>query len=543
MKKALRVVAAIAAPVPIVAGIVLASAAHANTTSQPDAQPLVVVPHNVNPAVVNSTRMGDLAASATMSLAVSLKLHDTAGLRQFLTQVADPASPRYHHYLTPAEFTAEYGPTTDDVARVADFLTSGGLRVDDVSQNRQVLDVTGTVGQLDSAFATHLGRYREGQREFYANDSAPTMPSDVADVVQGISGLDNHAVRHAYAVPNDSNRVPDAVNGFTPDQLRTAYDTSSLGTGAGRTVALWEFDGYQAPNVAGYDQQFGITAAAPRTVSVDGANFDAAPGNGQGEVELDIELVQAMAPAANTLVYEAPNSDQGQVDMANQIVSEDRVSVTSISWGQCEAASSPAAITSTDNALRQGAAEGISFYAASGDNGSDDCGNGGQGVDYPASDPNVSGAGGTSLATGAGGTYQSETAWSGSGGGLSQVFDTPAYQQDVSGRRAVPDVALDADPNTGYAIFSAGRWEVFGGTSCAAPMWAGLTALLDAKRGSNLGNGNPMFYSIAHGANAGSAFHDITSGGNGGFTAGQGFDDVTGLGSFDGAGLAGALGG
>ncbi|HEY3607044.1 MAG TPA: S53 family peptidase, partial [Pseudonocardiaceae bacterium] len=310
----------------------------------------------------------------------------------------------------------------------------------------------------------------------------------------------------------------------------------------GQTVALWEFDGYQASNIATYDSEFGINAPTPQTVSVDGANFDASPGQGQGEVELDIEIVQAMANAANTLVYEAPNSDQGQIDLANQIASEDRVSVTSISWGACETASSAATISSTDNALAQGAAEGISFYVASGDSGSDDCQDGSTAVDSPASDPNVSGVGGTSLSTDGAGNYQSETAWSGSGGGLSTVFGTPSYQNDPSGQRSVPDVSSNADPNTGYAIFSAGQWQVFGGTSCAAPMWAGFTALYDGNRGVRLGNGNPLFYSIGNGPSYGSAFQDITSGSNGGFNAGPGYDAVTGWGTYNGAGLAAALG-
>lgn len=197
MKKALRILAAVAAPVPSVAGIVLANSANAaNTNSQAGARPLVAVLHNVNPAVANSTRMGDMSASDEMSLAVSLKPHDEAGLRQLLAQVGDP---------TPARFMARYGPSE----------------------------------------------------------------ADVASVVQGISGLDDHAVRHSYAVPRTQpNARQQAVNGFTPTQLRTA--------------------------------------PAPRTVSVDGANFDQQPG--QGQVELDVELVQAVAPAANTLAYEAPNS-------------------------------------------------------------------------------------------------------------------------------------------------------------------------------------------------------------------------------------------
>ncbi|HEX3649555.1 MAG TPA: S53 family peptidase [Pseudonocardiaceae bacterium] len=541
MRKALRVVAAVVAPVPIAAGIVFATTANATGSA---AAPMVAVPHNVNAAVAGSTRTGDLAANHRMSFAVSLKLHDEAGLHRFLAQVGDRSSPLYHHYLTPAQFTARYGPSTADVAKVSDYLRSAGLKVTHVSGNRQVVDASGSAATVNKAFATRIDTYRQGTRTFYANASAPSLPSDVAGVVAGISGLDNHAVRHPAAVPNTKvGKHPHAVQGFTPAQLRTAYDTSSLGDGSGQTVALWEFDGYQASNISGYDSQFGIAAPAPETVSVDGANYDSGPGQGQGEVELDIELVQAMAPAVNTLVYEAPNSDQGQVDLANQIVTDDRVSVTSVSWGECESAASQASITGTDSALQQGAAEGISFFVASGDSGSDDCGDGSTAVDYPASDPNVSGAGGTSLSTDASGDYGSETAWDGSGGGDSAVFGTPSYQNDPSGQRAVPDVSLDADPNTGYAIFSAGQWEEFGGTSCAAPMWSGFAALYDATSGSKLGNGNQSFYSIAGGPDYGSAFHDITSGGNGGFDAGTGYDAVTGLGSYDGAGLAAALGG
>ncbi|HKN97312.1 MAG TPA: S53 family peptidase [Pseudonocardiaceae bacterium] len=541
MRKPLRIIAAVVAPVPIAAGIVFAATANATGTG---AAPMVAVPHNVNAAVAGSTRTGDLAPNHPMSLAVSLKPHDEAGLHRFLAQVGDRSSPLYHHYLTPTQFTARYGPSTQDVAKVTGYLRSAGLTVTHVSGNRQVVDATGTAATVDKAFATRIATYRQGTKSFYANASAPSLPSDVAGVVAGISGLDNHATRHSAAVPNQKvGKHPLAVAGLTPAQLRTAYHTSSLGDGKGQTVALWEFDGYQASNIAGYDNQFGLKAPAPQTVSVDGANYDASPGQGQGEVELDVELVQAMAPAANTLVYEAPNSDQGQVDMANQIVTDDRVSVTSVSWGECETAASQASITGTDNALQQGAAEGISFFVASGDSGSDDCRTGGTAVDYPASDPNVSGAGGTSLTTDASGGYGSETAWSGSGGGDSAVFGTPAYQNDPSGRRAVPDVSLDADPNTGYAIFSAGQWLEFGGTSCAAPMWAGFAALYDAKSVGRLGNGNQAFYSIASGPAGGSAFHDITSGSNGAFDAGAGYDAVTGLGSYDGAGLAAALGG
>jgi len=534
VKKSLRILAAPVACVPALASVLFMGTAHAAT------QPLVAVPANVNPAVTSSARVADLAPSDQISFAVALKLRDTAGLHAFLAQVSDPSSPLYHHFLTPAQFNARYAPTAADVASVRSFLTSHGMTVTKVSGNRDVVDAVGSTSQVEQAFATTMGVYRQSGRQFFANDTAPRLPASIAGVVQGVAGLDNHAVRHPEAV-RDAAVTPNASRpvGLQPSQLHTAYQTTTLGKASGQTVALWEFDGYQASNIAHYDNQFKLGSSTPVTVSVDGANFDSAPGQGQGEVELDIEIVQAMANSAKTLVYEAPNTDQGQIDLAAQIASEDRVSVTSISWGLCETQSAAATITSTDNGFVQGAAEGISFYSASGDSGSDDCGDGTQAVDYPASDPNVSGVGGTTLRTS--GT-RSETAWNGSGGGVSAVFSTPSYQRGSGGMRTVPDVSADANPSTGYAIFSGGTWVEFGGTSCAAPMWSGFTALHDANSGGRLGNANPALYQIAAGSGYTSAFHDITSGSNGAFSAGTGYDEVTGLGSYNGAGLNTALG-
>lgn len=526
MKKILRILAASMAPAPVLAGVILAGSAHATA-----AEPLVAVPHSVNPTLAHANRVGAVDAGKPMSVAIALNLHNQAQLRQFLADVGNPRSPLYRHYLTPAQFNAEYGPTAADVATVTSFARAQGLTVRRVSANRQVVDVTGTAGQVEKAFHTNISTYRQSQHEFYANDGAAQLPSTVAGMVAGIAGLDNHSMRHTDNVRNP-HATPRAGSGLTPGTIASGYGISGLGNGSGQTVALWEFDGYQAQNISQYDSNFGLNSSAPTTVSVDGANYDSSPGQGQGEVELDIELVQAVAPAASTLVYEAPNSDQGQIDMAAKIVSDDKVSVTSISWGECEAASSGSTITSTDNELKQGAAEGISFYAASGDSGSDDCGNGSAAVDYPASDPNVSGTGGTTLSLGSNGGWANETAWNGSGGGTSNAF---------SGR-TVPDVAADADPSTGYAIFSAGQWQEFGGTSCAAPVWSGLTALLDAKSGGNHGNLDSKFDGIGGGSGYGSAFHDITSGGNGAFNAGTGKDDVTGWGSPIASGLAGAVG-
>ncbi|HWE89854.1 MAG TPA: S53 family peptidase [Pseudonocardiaceae bacterium] len=504
---------------------------------------MIAIPHSTNPELARSARVGAVAANQPMSVAVALNVRDQAGLDRFVAQVSDPKSPLYRHFLTAAQFKARYSPTDAQVARVSDFLTAQGLRVSGVAGNRTVVDATGTAGQIQHAFSTTEGVYRVNGRQYYANDNAVTLPGDIAGLVSSVSGLDNAAVRHT--LNTKPNHRPRASSGYSASQLATAYNTGSLGTGSGTSVALWEFDGYQPSNISTYDSQSGFSSPAPSTVSVDSANYDKNPGQGQGEVELDIEIVQAIAHAANTYVYEAPNTDQGQIDMAAKIASDDKVKVTSISWGQCETQSAASTISSTDTQIKAGTAEGISYFAAAGDSGSDDCGDGTTAVDYPASDPNVIGVGGTSLTTGSGGSYGSESTWNSgngaTGGGVSTVFSTPSYQQGSNGHRTVPDVASDADPNTGYAIYSAGSWQVFGGTSCAAPMWAGFTALYDASKSTDLGDGHQAIYNVGNGSSYGSAFHDVTSGSNGAYSAGPGYDETTGWGSYNGANLASAL--
>jgi kumamolisin len=518
VNRSLPILAAIIAPLPILAGLVFAGTANA-------ANPLVAVPDNVSPAISHSAKIGELAANKSMSVAVSLKLRDEAGLRKFLSEVSNPHSPEYRHFLTPAEFTARYGPTRAEVTAVTSFLAAHGLTVKPVQANSQVVDATGTAGQIEQTFSTRLGVYRQAGKTFYANETAPAMPAGVAGAITGVAGLDNHGIRQAH--DEKATARPQTAGGYGPSDLTSAYSVNGLGDGSGVSVALWEFDGYQAGNISAYDSNYGLSSSTPTTVSVDGANYDSSPGQGQGEVELDIEIVNAMAPAATTYVYEAPNSDAGQIDMAAKIASDDKVSVTSISWGQCETQSASATLSSTDNALAQGTAEGISFYSASGDSGSDDCGDGTTAVDYPASSPDVAGTGGTTL-NGPG----SETAWNGSGGGVSAVYSN----------RNVPDVSADADPNTGYAIYSAGAWQVYGGTSCAAPLWSGITALFDAHSGKKLGNPDSAYASIGNGSSYASAFNDITSGSNGAFSAGSGYDNVTGWGSPIASGLYTALG-
>ncbi|KJK57329.1 S53 family peptidase, partial [Saccharothrix sp. ST-888] len=415
---------------------------------------------------------------------------------------------------------------------------------------------TGSNAQIAKAFGTHESRYVDQQenKTFFANDAAASVPTALAKVVQGVTGLNNKTVRTTRLAKPKTATPRDTPSGVGPAQYNGAYNLDKISAdGTGTTVALWEFDGYDSNNLTTYDSQFGLSGPAVSTVSVDGANYDSSPGQGQGEVELDSEIVRGVAPKAQQLVYEAPNSDQGELDMAAQIVSENKVSVISISWGSCEPDTTASSMTAVDNSFKQAAAQGISIFSASGDDGSRDCtrstsGSSVKAVDFPASDPYVTGVGGTNLKVNSDNSYSSESAWSTAGGGVSTQFAQPSWQTGtgVSGSmRTVPDVSSNADPASGFAIYTGGSWQVYGGTSAAAPLWAGYASLFNQKATaagqSALGEANPKLYSVANGGNYGSAFHDVTSGANQDFPAGTGYDQVTGWGSPTADGLTSAL--
>ncbi|PYC67811.1 hypothetical protein C7C46_29935, partial [Streptomyces tateyamensis] len=514
----------------------------------PDVTARVALPNTVTPAVAHSQKQGDLPAAEKLSVAVGLKLRNEAGLDQFLADVANPKSAGYGRYLTPEQFTARYAPAQADVDHVVAYLTSHGLTAS-VSANRQVIDVQGSAEQIQTAFGTHESSYFDAaaQRSFFANDGAASLPADVASLVVGVNGLNNHTVRTTrLAKPNAA--TPNATpGGFGPSQYDGAYNLNKVGAdGTGVKVALWEFDGYTRSNLTTYDSQYGLTGPAVSTVSVDGANYDSKPGDGQGEVELDSEIVRGVAPKATQLVYEAPNSDQGEIDMAAKIVADNQVSVISISWGSCEPDTTASVMNTVANSFKQAAAQGMSVFSASGDDGSRDCtrstsGSTVKSVDYPASDPNVTGVGGTNL-TVSGTSYSSESAWSTAGGGVSTQFSKPSWQTGtgVTGTmRTVPDVSSNADPASGFAIYTQGStgagWQVYGGTSAAAPLWSGYAALFNQKAKAaakpNLGPANPALYQVANSSSYGASFHDVTSGKNQDFSTKTGYDQVTGWGT------------
>jgi len=493
-----------------------------------------------------------------ISFAVTLKPRNASELDQLIADLSNPASPRYKQFITPDQFTAMFGATKTDLTNVAAFFKGKGLRVDDVSANNLILHVSGTTAQVEAAFNVTMNDYvNANNQSYYANDRQVEVPASLTGLLSGIH-LDNepHWTR-AQAKPALNPKLGSGPNGgYTPTELRNAYNVNGLISagidGTGQKVAVFELDGYKVANVNTYYSFYSLGSPTPQTILVDG--FAGTAGGGQVEVELDIEVVNAIAPKATVQVYEGPNSDAGVVDTYQRIATDNTSKVVSVSWGMCELDSTSAEMNSMHTVFQQMATQGQSVFDASGDSGAYDCKpNGGThanslAVDSPANDPLITGVGGTKL-TLSGTSYGSESVWgntsnsSGGGGGISTFYTRPSYQVgtgvDTAAKRQVPDVSADADPASGYSVYSnsgtTNAWFPVGGTSAAAPLWAGIAALNNQYAGTKghaiLGQANVALYALFNGTQTLPAFHDITTGNNLFYAATAGFDKAIGIGT------------
>lgn len=538
------------------------------------------LPGHIPAAVASAQPVSALDSAQPVALALALPLHHQAELDDLLRRLYDPADSRYGQFLTPEQFTARYSPTPAEYDRVIAYAKSVGLTVTGTHANRTVLDVSALAGQAGKAFGLHLFLYKSlaNGRTFYAPDADPQVPSYLGGLVSGVVGLSSASRWQPHLREKAFSAVSQALDpyaaghqtgsglggGLTPSDIKTAYNLSSVSqTGSGQTLGLFELDGYTLSDITTYEAKYGLPNVPLQNVLVDG--YSGAAGSGAGEVTLDIELQAALAPGASKiLVYEGPNSDAGVVDTYTKIAADNAAKEISTSWGLAENSTSASTRASENTAFQQMAAQGQSIYAAAGDSGANDNGSS-LSVDDPASQPYMTGVGGTALSTvSAGGAYKSETTWNGGstangagGGGISTIWAIPSYQSGIAGtaaskgsttKRNVPDVSLDADPNTGYSIYFGGSWTIYGGTSCAAPLWAAFTALVNQKRAaagsSTLGFANTPLYALATTGAYASDFHDIADGSTNLFyPAVTGYDDATGLGTFNGANLLADLGG
>jgi kumamolisin len=463
--------------------------------------------------------------------------------------------------MSRAQFENAHGADPADLDKIKKFAQEFGLKVHETGTElaRRTALLSGTVSNLQKAFHVELKEYSHPKGNFRGRVGAISVPTEYADIVKGVFGLDNRpqAEPHFRRLPQTPGiKAHTATASHDPNEVAQIYDYPA-GDGTGQCIGLIELGGgFQLDDLSNYFGSLNINTPQVISVSVDGGtNSPTTPDSDDGEVMLDIEVAGAIAPAAKIVVYFAPNTDRGFLDAITTAVhdSTNQPSVISISWGGPESQWTTQALTNFDEALQAAAAMGVTVCVAAGDNGSSDGVNDGQNhVDFPASDPFVLGCGGTTLQA-SNGQIVNETVWNdlskgegATGGGVSDFFPLPTYQDgfDVpsptvqGGGRGVPDVSGDADPNTGYNILVDGENAVFGGTSAVAPLWAALVARINQQMGKPVGFLNPLIYAQAVEA---SGFHDITEGNNGSFSAGPGWDACTGLGSPDGVPLEAVL--
>jgi subtilase family serine protease len=515
------------------------------------------------------------AASQSSQLSLRVYLAPNGGvdaLDSVVAAVSTPSSPSYRHFLSPAEYQARFEPRAPAVDAVTSWLRSSGLTVTAVEAHHRYLSVTGTVAAAQKAFGVSLQRYSHDGQTVTAPANAPTVPSTVAGSVLSVSGLDTtvHTMTHGSQRPPaafvnarpcsayygqiqasskadrqtplpafNGNVLPYAPCGYTGSQFRSAYEGSTDLNGAGVTVAIT--DAYAAPTIAADAQTYAGKhgdapyAAGQLTQSLPNKFTNehlCGPQGWYGEETLDVEAVHAMAGAANIRYYASASCfDSDFLDTLAKVVDDHEASVVSNSWGDVDANETPDTVAAYEQVFKQGEAEGISFVFSSGDNGDEQANTGLKQTDYPASDPYVTAAGGTSDAIGQDGKFAWQTGWGtqkynlsadgtswtsvgflyGAGGGYSALFDRPAYQNgvvpaDAPAGRAVPDVGLDGDPTTGMLVgetqtfphgkVAYGEYRI-GGTSLAAPLFAGMTALTIQHAGGGLGELNPTIYAQA----------------------------------------------
>jgi kumamolisin len=467
-------------------------------------------------------------------------------------------------HLDRKEFESQFGAHSADIDKVKAFAREHGLAVVQEHAGRRTVVLSGTVAQFNAAFGVKLQRYEYAGGSYRGREGAVQLPDQLQGVVEAVLGLDDRpaARPHFRARPVRGNVhwLADSGDGssFTPIELASLYNFPP-GTGAGECVAIIELGGGERrADLSAYFSGLDIQAAPRVTaVSVDqGKNHPTGDPNGpDGEVMLDIEVVGAIAPGAAIVVYFAPNTDAGFLDAITTAIHDttNKPSIISISWGGPESSWTPQSMTAFDSAFQAAAAIGITVCVASGDNGSSDGVNdGADHVDFPASSPNVLACGGTRVQA-SGNSITSEQVWNdgaqggASGGGISAVFAVPTWQAGLQATltsggtkklamRGVPDVAGDADPETGYDVRIDGTDTVIGGTSAVAPLWAGLVARINSARGTPIGFINPQLYASA------SVLNDITVGNNGTYAAATGWDACTGLGSPDGTAIAALFG-
>jgi kumamolisin len=490
----------------------------------------------------------------------------------------DAKPPGERKYMTRDQLRNEYGSDPAAIDAIEKFAAAHHLVVTRNEPASARLGLGGTVANISDAFGVKLLDYSHPKLgEFHARTGPVMLPDDVGDAITGVFGLNNHRVMHRLPRPRQTidARTPMSKTRpwFIPTELAGIYNFPNADA-SNQCIGLLEFGGgVEESDVTAYFQKIGVPAPNIQIVAVDGVSTDpTADPNSTGEVMLDVDVAGALAGGAKVAVYFSTFDEKGLVDILSTVINDSTndPAVLSVSWGWDENQPfnngilwSPAAIDHVNHSLLAVAQLGITVCVSTGDDGSEaQVKDGHAHVNFPAASPYVLAVGGTTLharKSAHGQTTITEVVWndgpgSGTGGGVSDITPVPSWQEGKVPRsvnpgnfagRAIPDVAANADPNTGYLVMNGGQFGIVGGTSASAPLWASLITRINALNGARAGNFNALLYGTIGPAGA---LRDITSGNNdtdglldGQFPAGPGWDACTGWGVPDGAKLLAAF--
>jgi kumamolisin len=534
--------------------------------------------------IPGSEVVGPVDPSELVSVSIRLRSRASSGDLEARVNALGVQPIGARTYMTQEEYAAAYGADPGDIARVEAFAHEHQLQVTRTDQAQRVVEVTGTAEAVSKAFDVKLIHYSSPHGGYRGRMGPVHVPSGLVGAIEGIFGLDNRRqARPHITLPATQERLRQkagasaaakaaAAASYVPPQVGGFYNFPANLDGSGQCIGILEFGGgFSQGDIQSYFSQLGIPAPSVTAVSVDGTpNQPGKDPDSDGEVMLDIEVAGSLAPGAKIVVYFAPFTEQGWVDAVTTAVhdTQHKPSVLSVSWGYTEGQDiwTSQAIQAVNQAFQAAAVMGMTICVAAGDDGSEDQDTDGHAhVDFPASSPYVLACGGTYLEVG-NNVRTGERVWNNGersngggagGGGISDMNALPSWQQGIVPPsvnpnhhvgRGVPDVAGDADENSGYTILVDGQvMGNVGGTSAVSPLWSALIARMNQQLGKPVGYLTPLLYT---GLGKSGALYDITAGNNdptggkiGGYNAGPGWDACTGWGTPDGTKLLSALSG
>ena len=543
---------------------------------------------DVSPLVAESQVISPANPNRKISVVLVLPLKDANGATEFAERVSTPGDELYGKFLSPTEFAARYGADEGDYALVKSWAQDNQLRITQESVSRTTLTVSGKAAQFEALFNIQLNNYRSPKgEEFYSAGTSPVMPNRISAQVVGVIGLTDsvHYAAHsklyrkfgeapAYLPKTDTAGGGGPGGAFNADDLRDAYNIPALGGTVLQTVAVFEQGGYAQTDIDKYIENNHLPSVSVKPRLVNGYGGGINDPNIELEAVLDVDMIIGINPAVKEVLVYEDGKDSFSVallDALADVASDNRVEAFSISYGQDERMAGKKQMDAEHQIFVQLAAQGITVFVSAGDNGAyGDSGNGYNASD-PGAQPLITSVGGTTLFTGTDASYGDEEVWNlllsgfgATGGGVSIHWTIPSWQlpSEVNPNggsatyRNFPDVAAVANPETGVAVYSAinGGWVQVGGTSVAAPLWAGYISLLNSALQTvdfpRLGFLNAAFYPFAnqyYGEYG--ILHDVFDGTNGnsteypdlpGYSAGLGYDNCTGWGSMNGQGFAAA---